>query len=111
MDPDAGRVPRLGRDVLIDPSSSSTIYAGASPAVPGGTGGVFQSTDGGQTWEALGSGFSAASVVALSIDPARGILHAGIHGGGVAELAFARDRARIQPLPPAGHGTRRIPPR
>jgi hypothetical protein len=96
---------------LIDPSSSSTIYAGTSPAVPGGTGGVFRSTDGGQTWEALGSGLSDASVVAFSIDPARGILHAGIHGGGVAELAFARDRARIQPLPPTGQGTRRIPPR
>ena len=96
---------------LIDPSSSSTIYAGASPAVPGGTGGVFRSTDGGQTWEALGSGLSGASVVALSIDPARGILHAGVHGGGVAELAFPRDRARIQPLPPTGQGTHRISPR
>jgi Uncharacterized protein related to plant photosystem II stability/assembly factor len=96
---------------LIDPTNSSTIYAGASPAIPGGTGGVFRSTDSGQTWEALGSGLSAASVVTLAIDPVRGILHAGIHGGGVAELAFARDRARIQPLPPAGHGTRRIPPR
>jgi photosystem II stability/assembly factor-like uncharacterized protein len=96
---------------LIDPFSSSTIYAGASPAVPGGTGGVFRSTDGGQTWEALGSGLSGASVVALSIDPARGILHAGIHGGGVAELAFPQDRARILPLPPTGQGTRRISPR
>jgi Sortilin, neurotensin receptor 3,/BNR/Asp-box repeat len=96
---------------LIDPSSSSTIYAGTSPAVPGGTGGVFRSTDGGQTWEVLGNGLSGASVVALSIDAVRGILHAGIHGGSVAELAFVRDRARIQPLPPAGQGTRRIPPR
>lgn len=96
---------------LIDPSSPSTIYAGASPAVPGGTGGVFQSIDSGQTWEALGSGLAGASVVALSIDPVRGILHAGIHGGGVAELAFSQDRARIQPLPPAGQGPRRISPR
>ncbi len=96
---------------LIDPSSSSTIYAGASPAVPGGTGGVFRSTDGGQTWEALGNGLSGASVVALSIDPARGILHAGISGGSVAELVFSRDRARATPLPPPNRGSRRIPPR
>ena len=96
----------------IDPSSSTTIYAGASPAVPGGTGGVFRSTDGGQTWQALGSGLSGASVVALSIDPVRRILHAGIHGGGVAELALTQqDRARVQPLPPVGPGTRRLSPR
>jgi photosystem II stability/assembly factor-like uncharacterized protein len=96
---------------LIDPSSSSTVYAGASPAVPGGTGGVFRSTDGGQTWAALGDGLSDASVVALAIDPTRGILHAGISGGGVAELVFPQGRAPVTELPPAGHGTRPIRPR
>jgi photosystem II stability/assembly factor-like uncharacterized protein len=96
---------------LIDPTSASTIYAGASPAIPGGTGGVFRSTDGGLTWAALGSGLSDASVVALAIDPARGILHAGISGGGVAELVFPRGRAPVTELPPAGHGTRPIRPR
>src|ERR1700693_2816261 len=96
---------------LTAPPSPPPTSAGPSPAVPGGTGGVFRSTDGVQTWEALGSGLSGASVVALSIDPARGILHAGVHGGGVAELAFPRDRARIQPLPPTGQGTHRISPR
>jgi photosystem II stability/assembly factor-like uncharacterized protein len=97
---------------LFDPSSSSTIYAGASPAVPGGTGGVFESTDGGQTWSALGSGLSDAAVVTLAIDPARGILHAGINGGGVAELAFPlQGRSPVQPLPSAGRATRPIHPR
>jgi photosystem II stability/assembly factor-like uncharacterized protein len=93
---------------LIDPTSASTIYAGASPAIPGGTGGVFRSTDGGQTWAALGSGLSDASVVALAIDPGRGILHAGISGGGVAELVFPQSRSPVTELPPAGHGTRPI---
>jgi photosystem II stability/assembly factor-like uncharacterized protein len=96
---------------LIDPTSASTIYAGASPAIPGGTGGVFRSTDGGQTWAALGSGLSDASVVALAIDPTRGILHAGISGGGVAELVFPQGRSPVTELPPAGHGTRPIRPR
>jgi photosystem II stability/assembly factor-like uncharacterized protein len=96
---------------LIDPSGSSTIYAGASPAVPGGTGGVFRSTDGGQTWAALGTGLSDASVAALSIDPARGILHAGISGGGVAELAFPQGRAPVMELPRTTPGTRPIRPR
>ena len=96
---------------LIDPSSSSTLYAGASPAVPGGTGGVFRSTDGGQTWAALGDGLSDASVVALAIEPARGVLHAGINGGGVAELVFPQGRSPVMELPRPGQGTRPIHPR
>jgi photosystem II stability/assembly factor-like uncharacterized protein len=96
---------------LIDPTSASTLYAGAWPAIPGGTGGVFRSTDGGQTWTALGSGLSDASVVALAIDPARGILHAGISGGGVAELVFPQGRSPVTELPRAGRGTRPIRPR
>jgi hypothetical protein len=50
-------------------------------------------------------------VVALAIDPTRGILHAGISGGGVAELVFPQGRAPVTELPPAGHGTRPIRPR
>ncbi len=96
---------------LIDPSSPSTIYAGASPAVIGGTGGVFRSLDGGQTWQALGTGLSDAAVTSLALDPLRGTLHAGIHRGGVAELALERTREPIQPPPIPGHETRRIAPR
>jgi photosystem II stability/assembly factor-like uncharacterized protein len=96
---------------LIDPSSSSTIYAGASPAVIGGTGGVFQSLDGGQTWQALGSGLSDSAVTSLALDPRRGILHAGIHRGGVAELALEKTRQPIQAPSIPGRETRRIAPR
>jgi len=96
---------------LIDPSSSSsTIYAGASPAVIGGTGGVFQSLDGGQTWQALGSGLSDSAVTSLALDLRRGILHAGIHRGGVAELALGVNRS-VLPLPSNGREARRVPPR
>jgi photosystem II stability/assembly factor-like uncharacterized protein len=96
---------------LIDPSSSSTIYAGASPAVIGGTGGVFQSLDGGQTWQALGSGLSESAVTSLALDPRRGILHAGIHRGGVAELALPVNRSTVLPPSSNGRETRRITPR
>jgi hypothetical protein len=47
-------------------------------------------------------------VVAIAMDPARGILHAGINGGGVAELAFPQGRAPVTELPRAAPGTRRI---
>jgi photosystem II stability/assembly factor-like uncharacterized protein len=96
---------------LIDPSKSSTIYAGASPAFTDGTGGVFQSFDGGQTWQAIGTGLSDASVTSLALDSQRGILHAGIHRGGVAELALPVNRGAILPPPSTGRETRSIPPR
>ncbi len=95
---------------LADPSNPSTIYAGASPAVIGGAGGVFRSLDGGQTWQALGTGLSEAAVTSLALDSTRGILHAGIHRGGVAELALPFNRSRVLPLP-NGRETRRIAPR
>ncbi len=97
--------------LLTDPSNSSKIYAGVSPAITGGTGGVFQSLDGGQTWQALGTGLSDAAVTSLALDPKRGILHAGIHRGGVAELTFPVNRNPVLPPPSDGRETRRIPPR
>jgi hypothetical protein len=97
--------------LLIDPADSSTLYAGASPVVVGGTGGVFRSSDGGQTWEAVGTGLSDASVTALAIDAGRR-LHAGISGGGVAELAVAQQRQPVRPPSSSGRRvTRRVTPR
>lgn len=97
---------------LIDSASASTIYAGASPAIVGGTGGVFRSLDGGATWQPLGTGLSGATVTSLALDAPRGILHAAIHRGGVAELALSPvNRNPILPPPPTGQGPRLVPPR
>jgi photosystem II stability/assembly factor-like uncharacterized protein len=52
--------------VAIDPSSSSTLYAGTDA-------GVFKSTDGGQNWSGANSGLVGAprvTVNALAIDSA-----------------------------------------
>jgi photosystem II stability/assembly factor-like uncharacterized protein len=101
--------------LMFDPSSPSILYAGASPAVAfelGGTGGVFVSRDGGQTWEAVGDGLSAASVTSLTLDASGEALHAGIFGGGVADYSFAPpERLPIEPTPPPGRHTRELAPR
>lgn len=98
----------------IDSTNPSVLYAGASPAIPfelGGTGGVFGSGDGGQTWQALGSGLSAASVTTLAVDASGRALHAGIFGGGVADYFFTPPgRLPILP-PPEGRRPRQLAPR
>src|SRR6266536_68172 len=96
---------------LMDPSNPAILYAAASPAVTGGTGGVFQSLDSGGTWQALGSGLSDSAVTSLALDAPRGILHAGIHRGGVAELVLEKTRQPIQAPSIPGRETRRIAPR
>lgn len=96
--------------LLRDPLNPSILYAGASPAVPGGTGGVFRSTDAGLTWQELGTGLSDAYVRALVLDGARN-LHAGIFGGGVAELTNSQERSPVQPPPTTGRAIRIIKPR
>jgi photosystem II stability/assembly factor-like uncharacterized protein len=98
------------RVLLIDPSIPSTLYAGVEPSVSGGTGGVFRSTDDGQSWVALGTGLSAAAVTSLFLDGQGHVLHAGIRGGGVAELSLAADRPAIQP-PPSTRRTKQVSPR
>jgi photosystem II stability/assembly factor-like uncharacterized protein len=97
--------------LLIDSSNPAILYAAASPAVTGGTGGVFQSLDSGVTWQPLGTGLSDSAVTSLALDAPRGVLHAGIFRGGVAELALPFDRKPVTPLPSDGRETRRVPPR
>src|SRR5207237_10010550 len=54
----------------IDPQNPSTVYLGTSR-------GVFKTTNGGATWQAMNSGLSATDVIALAIDPRdSGILYA-----------------------------------
>ncbi|MDN5273936.1 hypothetical protein QTO31_18365 [Chloroflexus sp. MS-CIW-1] len=49
--------------LAIDPTTPSTLYAGAYG------GGVFKSTNGGATWSAVNTGLSNKEVWALAIDP------------------------------------------
>jgi hypothetical protein len=80
--------------------------------VPGGSGGVYRSADGGATWEPLGTGIEGASVTSLFEDRATQTLFAGIDGGGVAALSIAPPVAREPVVPPASpRGTRSLPPR
>jgi photosystem II stability/assembly factor-like uncharacterized protein len=73
---------------VIDPSNTSTLYAGCQGTNANGGGGLFKSTDGGATWNAASSGLPAvqafpnepwppnvpvnAPVNALAIDPVHG---------------------------------------
>ena len=50
-------------DVEFDPKTPSTIYAGAA------TGGVFKSTDGGETWSAVFDDQAVLSVGDIGVDP------------------------------------------
>ena len=62
--------------LAIDPSTSSTLYAGTSG------GGVFKSTDAGASWGELNAGLTTADVFALAIDPITpSTLHAGTSSG------------------------------
>ena len=61
--------------LAVDPTNSSTLYAGFVPHTftadgESPTGGVFKSTDGGETWNEFQNGMPATFVVtALTIDP------------------------------------------
>jgi hypothetical protein len=97
--------------LAADRSDPAILYAGAAPGA-GGTGGVFVSGDGGATWEPVGRGLENAAVTALVIDSAAGTLHAGIDGGGVAELSRETpDRAPVTPAAPGNRATRDLGPR
>ena len=68
--PEAGVI----RILAIDPSNSNIIYAGTD-------GGVFKSTNGGDTWSPINSGITSVSTAAvrtLAIDPSNSnIVYAG----------------------------------
>ena len=88
-------------DLLVDPGDPEVVYAGASPAVPGGIGGgVFRSADGGRTWTELGTNLGTFSVRSLALDASDETLYAGIFRGGVAVLSLGGP-ARATPSRPA----------
>ncbi|HEY7111565.1 MAG TPA: hypothetical protein VIA45_01415 [Thermoanaerobaculia bacterium] len=97
--------------LAISPLSPGTLYAGAAPAVPyeiGGVGGVFASSDGGQTWQAVGSGLSTMQVTALAFDPASYRIHAGLSSGGVATLSLEAPQRPSIDLPTPGSRTTHV---
>jgi photosystem II stability/assembly factor-like uncharacterized protein len=67
--------------LAIDPSATSTIYAAVFAH------GVFESTDGGETWSDINAGLTQAHVGTLVIDPLTPTrIYAGTFGGGVFAL-------------------------
>jgi photosystem II stability/assembly factor-like uncharacterized protein len=77
LGPDGGTIDAL----TVDPLDSLTVYAGA----PDSGGGVFKSSDGGQTWEPVRNGMPlGASVLSLAVDPSRHTtVYAGTFGLGI----------------------------
>ncbi len=73
----------LQRELLVDPRSSSVLYAA-------GMGGLFKSTDGGLTWKAASQGLpmffgGPPSVLALTLDPSDpDVAYTGLEEWGVA---------------------------
>ena len=63
------------RALVIDPSATSTLYAGTHD-------GVYKSTTGGDSWNPVNTGLTNTEVRALAIDPATpSTLYAGTDGG------------------------------
>jgi len=59
-------------DIAVDPTNGDVVYAGAAE------GGVFRSTDGGQSWTALFDQMPSLSIGALAIDPSdTNVIYAG----------------------------------
>jgi photosystem II stability/assembly factor-like uncharacterized protein len=86
--------------LVIDSGNPSLFYAGAAPAIPGGTGGVFKSVDGGQTWQTVGTGLDSVSVVSLIVRSSSQTFLAGTRANGVAQLVAPQDRQSVE-LPTA----------
>jgi hypothetical protein len=70
--------------LAIDPKTPTILYAGTRKGGTLGGGGVFQSTDGGQSWIEKNSGLKELYVYDLAIDPFEPhVLYAATHAMGV----------------------------
>jgi len=67
---------------VVDPTDSSHLYAGTDR-------GVFNSTDGGATWNLYGTGLPDVAVFDLAIQNSARLLRASTHGRGFYEIATA----------------------
>lgn len=64
--------------LVIDPQDTNVVYAGLSPA-----GGVFKTSDAGDTWVEVTNGMGEPAVFSLAIDPSNSkVLYAGTQGSG-----------------------------
>lgn len=70
----------------MDPSNPQVLYAGVgySEIEPGG-GGIYKSSDGGQTWQQISAGMPAeALILSIAVDPTNGqVVYAGDNASGV----------------------------
>ena len=101
-DVDASRrgAERVGRrSSLRRRGSRPSCTAAASPAFPGGTGGVFRSSDGGATWTPIGTGLSTSSVQSLALDASETRFMPG--SSGVASRCSTSASRLGMPEPPA----------
>lgn len=55
--------------LVVDPLRPSTLYAGLGGVYPESSGGLFKSTDGGETWFSSATGIAHMSSVAVAADP------------------------------------------
>ena len=75
--------------LAIDPLDPSIIYAGTD-------GGVFESTNGGTTWNAMNRGLTNTHVTSLAIDPLNpDVIYTGTDGGGVFKLSVVKAPQRF----------------
>lgn len=69
--------------MVVDNQDRNHIYIGTT------AGRIFQSKDGGDSWDAVGSGLPSSTVLALAVDAADGSLYAAIEGNGIWKSANA----------------------
>lgn len=68
--------------LVVNPSEPSVVYAGTGCSYSSpGCGGVFRTTDGGETWTAFSEGLTDPGVNALAIDQTGTYLYAGTQAG------------------------------
>jgi photosystem II stability/assembly factor-like uncharacterized protein len=74
------------RALAVDPSQSTTVYAGMDDDTPG-AGGLFKSVDGGSTW--TNTKISVSAVTLLAIDPLNSqVVYAATEGHNTSPIGF-----------------------